>query len=129
MKQIIFEMQENGLLNKLRKKWTMLKPDCRPIHNEGTPISLEKFISLPIILMIGIFIAFIIIIIENIFHTHQPKKHVSIHVANNIRLQKLFMKLQDNLNDNDIFHDSPITMRTLLKEIQNHNDILLDADG
>ena len=66
MKQIIFEITENGQLNILLKKWTVPKPDCRPINNEGKPLSLEKMISLFIISMMGIFIAIIIIIIEKI---------------------------------------------------------------
>ena len=43
-----------------------------------------------------------------------------------MKLQRLFMKLQNNLNDDNFFNESPITMRTLLKEIQNHNDLLID---
>ena len=128
MKQAIFKMKENGQLNKLLKKWAIPKPDCGPIHKEGTPISVEKIISLLIISMIGIFIAIIIIAIENIFHAYKPRKHVSIKESNNRKLQRLYMKLQNNLNDDECFHESPITMRTLLKEIQNHNNLLIDAN-
>ena len=129
MKQVIFEMKENGQLNKLLSKWAIPKPDCGPIQNEGIPISLKKIISLLIISMIGILLAIIIIIIENIiFRVYKPWKHVSIKEANNIKLQRLCMKLQNNLNDDEIFHEVPITMRTLLKEIQNHNDLLIDAN-
>ena len=124
MKQIIFEITENGQLNKLLKKWTMPKPNCKPIHKEGKPLSLEKMISLFIISMMGIFIAIITIIIENIFHAYKPKKHVSIKEANNMKLQRLFMKLQNN---DEFFNESPITMRTLVKEIQEHNDLLIDS--
>ena len=47
-----------------------------------------------------------------------------------MKLQRFFMKLQNNLNDEVFFHESPITtMRTLLKEIQNHIDSLIDAEG
>ena len=101
MKQIIYLMKENGQLNKLLKKWTKPKPDCGSIHKEGIPISLEKIISLLIISMIGIFIAIIIIVIENIFHVYKPRKHISIKEANNKKLQRLYMKLQNNLNDNE----------------------------
>ena len=129
MKQVIFEMKENGQLNKLLKKWAIPKPDCGPIQKEGTPISLEKIISLLIISMIGILLAIIIVIIENIILcVYKPRKHVSIKEANNIKLQRLYMKLQNNLNDDEIFHEVPITMTTLLKEIQNHNDLLIDAN-
>ena len=124
--EIIIEMTVNGQLNRFLRKWTLPKPDCKPIYEAGASLSLEKMISLFIISMIGIFIAIVTIIIENIFHAYKPKKHVSIKEANNMKLQRLFMKLQKNLNDDDFFNESPITMRTLLKEIQNHNDLLID---
>ena len=89
MKQIIFEIIENGQLDKLRKKWTVPKPDCRPLHKEGKPLSLEKMISLFIISMIGIFIAIIILIIEKIFHAYKFRNHVSIKEKNNMKLQRL----------------------------------------
>ena len=76
MKQIIFEMTLNGQMNRLIKKWKMPKPDCKPIHREGEPLSLEKMISLFIISMMGIFIAITIIIIEKIFHAYKPRNHV-----------------------------------------------------
>ena len=77
MKQIIFEITENGQLNKLLKKWTLPKPDCNPIHKDGKPLSIEKMISLFIISMIGIFIAINILIIEKIFHAYKSRDHVS----------------------------------------------------
>ena len=86
-------------------------------------------ISLFIISMIGIFMAIIINIIENIFHAYKPRMHVSIKEANNMKLQILFMKLQNNFNDDEFFHESPITMRTLIKEIQNHNDLLINVSN
>ena len=129
MKQVIFEMNENGQLNKLLRKWAIPKPDCGPIHNEGIPISLEKIISLLIISMIGILLAIIIVITENIIcRVYKPRKHVSIKEANNTKLQRLFMKLQNNLNEDEIFQEVPITIRILLNEIQNHNDLLIDAN-
>ena len=87
MKQIIFEIKENGQLNRLIKKWTVPKPDCRPHHKEGKPLSLEKIISLFIISMIGILIAIIILIIEKILHAYKPRIHVSIKETNNMKLQ------------------------------------------
>ena len=83
-------------------------------------------ISLFIISIIGIFIAIIIIIIENVFHAYKPMKRASIKESNNMKLQRIFMKLQNNLNDEDFSHEKPITMKKLIKEIQNHNDLLID---
>ena len=129
MKQIIFEMTQNGQMNRLIKKWKMPKPDCKPIHREGEPLSLEKMISLFMISMIGFSIAIVINIIENVFHAFKPRKHLQVPIKeiNSMKLQKIFMKFQENLNADEFFHESPITMRILLKEIQNQNDLLIDA--
>ena len=89
MKQIIFEITENGQLNKLLKKWTVPKPDCSPIHKDGKPLSMEKIVSLFIISIIGTFSAIIILIIEKIFHAYKPRNHVSIKRKNNMKLQRL----------------------------------------
>ena len=78
MKHIIFQMTENGQMNKILMKWTLPKPDCNPIQDEGSPLSLRKLISLFIISMIGIFIATILLIIEKIFHAYKPRNHVSV---------------------------------------------------
>ena len=129
MNQIIFEITENGQLNRLIKKWSLPKPDCRPIHKEGKPLGLEKMNSLFLLSIFGILIAIITIIIENIFHAYKPRKHVSIKEANHMNLQRFFMKLQQNLNDEIFFHESPVTtMRTLLNEMQNHIDLITDVE-
>ena len=129
MNQIIFEITENGQLNRLIKKWTLPKPDCRPIHKEGKPLGLEKMNSLFLFSIFGILIAIITIIIENLYHSHKPRKHVSIKEANNMNLQRFFMKLQKNLNDEIFLHESPVTtMRTLLNEMQNHIDLITDVE-
>ena len=107
MKHIIFEMTEKGQLNRLIKKWTLPKPDCRPIHKEGKPLGLEKMISLFMFSMIGMCFATIIIIIENIFHACKPKKHVSIEDVKTEKLQRLFIKFKNNLIDEGFFHELP----------------------
>ena len=117
-------MTVNGLLNRFLRKWTLPKPDCRPIYEEGTALSLEKMISLFIISMIGIFIAIIIMINEKIFYEYKPKKQVSMKEANDMKLQRLFWKLQNILSNKEFFHES--TMKELIRETQNHNDMLID---
>ena len=44
-----------------------------------------------------------------------------------MKLQRLFMKLQNNLNNDEFFNESPITMRTLAKELQKHNDLVINS--
>ena len=118
-------MRENGQLNQLLKKWSVSEPNCNPLHKEGKPLSLEKMISLFIISIIGIFIGFIILIIEKIIHAYKPIQQNSIKESNKMKLQKLFLKLQKTLNDDEVFLES--TMKTLDYEIQNHNSLLNDA--
>ena len=81
-------------------------------------------ISLFIISMIGIFFAIIIMITEKIFYKYKPKKQVSMKEANDMKLQRLFLKLQNILSNKEFFHES--TMKELIQETQNHNDMLID---
>ena len=118
-------MRENGQLNQLLKKWSVSEPNCNPLHKEGKPLSLEKMISLFIISIIGIFIGFIILIIEKIIHAYKPIQQNSIKESNKMKLQKLFLKLQKTLNDDEVFLES--TMKTLDYEIQSHNSLLNDG--
>ena len=126
MKQIIIEMIVNGQLNRFLRKWTLPKPDCRPIYEEGTALSLEKMISLFIISMIGIFIAIIIMITEKISYKYKTKKQVSMKQANDMKLQRLFLKLHNILSNKEFFHES--TMKELIQETQNYNDRLIEEN-
>ena len=122
MRHIIFQMTEAGQLNKLLKKWSVPEPNCSPLHKEGKSLGLEKMISLFIIAMIGICFGFIILIIEKICHDYQPIKNVSIKESNKMKLQRLFLKLHESLNDDEVFLKS--TMSTLMEDMQYHNDLL-----
>ena len=44
--------------------------------------------------------------------------------ANDMKLQRLFLKLQNILSNQEFFHES--TMKELIQETQNHNDMLID---
>ena len=125
MKKIIYQMTETGQLNQLQKKWFAPEPNCSPLNKEVKSLSWEKMISLFIISIIGIFIALIILIIEKIFHSCNPKRPTSIEEEENkMKLQRFFMKLQEtlSLNDDEVFLKS--TMSTLIEEIQNYNALL-----
>ena len=65
-------------------------------------------ISLFMFSMIGMCFATIIIIIENIFHAYNPKKHVSIEEVKTKKLQRLFIEFQNNLLDEGFFLQLPI---------------------
>ena len=122
MRHIIFQMIDTGQLNKLLKKWSVPEHNCSPLHIEGKSLGLEKMISLFIISLIGLSIGFIILIIEKLCHNYQPKRNVSIKELNKMKLQRSFLKFQESLNDDKVFVES--TMRTLMEDMQFHNDLL-----
>ena len=122
MRHIIFQMTETGQLNKLLKQWSVPEHNCSPLHKEGKSLGLEKMISLFIISVIGISIGFIILIIEKICHDYEPIRHVSIKELNKMKLQRSFLKFQESLNEDKVFLSS--TMRTLMEDMQYHNDLL-----
>ena len=122
MKHVIFQMRETGQLNKLQKKWSVPEPNCSPLHKEGKPLSLEKMISLFILSIIGIFIGLIIFIIEKLCYAYKPRRQQE---SNKMKLQKLFLKLQKTLNNDEVFLDS--TMSTLIEDMQHHNTLLKDT--
>ena len=125
MKQVILQMTEAGQLNELLKKWSVPEPDCSSLDKEGKPLGWEKMISLFILSIIGICIGFIILIIEKICYAYKPIRQVSIKESNKMKLQKLFSKLQETLNDDEVFLKS--TMSTLIENMQHRNALLKDT--
>ena len=127
MKQVIYEISGSigGKLSQLQKKWRAPKPTC-PSIDEGIPLNYQKLISIFILALIGIFLAFIILIIEKIWFANSPKKYIitTKKEANKKKIQDFFTKLQANLNNDDVFLSSTITTRSLVKEIQNQNELL-----
>ena len=121
MKKIIRQMKESGQLTKLLKKYSVSEPDCSPLHQAGKPVGFEIMISLFIISLIGILLGSIILITEKLCHAYKPMKNVSVKESNKMKLQRLFLKLQENLNDDEVFLQS--TMRTLIEGMQKHNEL------
>ena len=129
MKQIIFEIIEDGRLDQLQNKWKALPPNCDTSQN-GKSLGLEKLISTFIITLIGIFNAIIILFVEKIFYAccAECKSHVSITKANEKKLEAFFKKFLSNLKKDEIFLKSPnITMNSLIMEMKNHNVLLNNA--
>ena len=128
MKQIIFEIIEDGRLDQLQNKWKALPPNCDTSQN-GKSLGLEKLISTFIITLIGIFNAIIILFVEKIFYAcAERKSHISITKANEKKLEAFFKKFLSNLKKDEIFLKSPnITMNSLIMEMKNHNVLLNNA--
>ena len=130
MKQIIFEIIEDGRLDQLQNKWKALPPNCDTSQN-GKSLGLEKLISTFIITLIGIINAIIILFVEKIFYAccAERKTHVSITKANEKKLEAFFKKFLSNLKKDEIFLKSPnITMNSLIMEMKNHNVLLNNAN-
>ena len=127
MKKIIRQLKETGQLNQLLKKYSVSEPNCSPLYKEGKSLSLEKMISLFIISVIGILLGCIILITEKLCHIYKPMKNVSVKESNKMKLQRLFLKLQENLNDDEVF--LPSTMTTLIEDMQQHNILLKDNNN
>ena len=58
-----------------RNKWKILKTDCTPLIQRGTPINIEKISSILIILFCGLLFTLITLIIEKRFQPAFQSKH------------------------------------------------------
>ena len=76
MKIVLFEITENGQLDKILRKWQPPKPDCSPLIKTGKPMKFEKLISLFFIILIGIILALIMLLLEY-FYVYYIKPSIS----------------------------------------------------
>ena len=60
----LLKLNENGKLYKIAKRWQSMRPNCNPLVRKGNPLSLEKLISIFMILLLGIICALIVMLIE-----------------------------------------------------------------
>ena len=60
-------MRKNGLLDRLSKKWSDQDNSCDSSNKSGRSLSVEKSISIFLILALGAFIALAILIIEKLW--------------------------------------------------------------
>ena len=72
MKIVLFEITENGQLDKILRKWQPPKPDCSPLIKTGKPMKFEKLISLFFIILIGIILALIMLLLEYFYVYIKP---------------------------------------------------------
>ena len=129
MRHLIFQMTERGQINKLLKKWEILKHDCGAIHRIGKPLSWQKLITVFIIVIMGISIALVTLFIEKIYHIYQQNTNpiycLTVKEANLSKLQHILKKIDCNLkNDSTIEHS---IIRALNQEMENYNYLLNDA--
>ena len=60
----LLKLNENGKLYKIAKRWESMRPNCNPLVRKGNPLSLEKLISIFMILLLGIICALFVMLIE-----------------------------------------------------------------
>ena len=60
----LLKLNENGKLFKISKRWESMRPNCNPLVRKGNPLSLEKLISIFMILLLGIICALFVMLIE-----------------------------------------------------------------
>ena len=129
MKKIIYDITEQGLLQQIMKKYEDQNPDCSPLHKEGRSLSLEKLISVFIIILIGMSIALTILVFEKKFRNNKTWTCASKNEeANKMKLQKNLETHQDSLNNDEDFLESTndeifleSTNEALIKVMQRHN--------
>ena len=94
MKQAIYEMIEKGQLAKLKNKWAYeTNSNCTP-ERKGKPLSFYKLVTLFMIPIIGLILALLILVMENVFGqkctNHDLKKEVTKQ-----RLKACFNELKE----------------------------------
>ena len=77
MKQVIFDMYENGYLSRIKRTWKLReKQNCGAmISKQGRPLSTEKLASLFVIVFIGIILAICIMLMEFVTGHFQKKSN------------------------------------------------------
>ena len=65
LKSKVLDMIQNGELQKLIKKWENKEPDCSTLDKKGKPLTLQKLISLFLIIATGCLLVLFIFIVEN----------------------------------------------------------------
>ena len=67
LKSAINEMRKNGLLDRLSKKWSDQDNSCDSLTKSGSSLSVEKSITIFLILAFGAVLALVILIIEKLW--------------------------------------------------------------
>ena len=133
MKQIIFELMEGGQLNQLQKKWEDSQPDCGVLHRSGNALGWQKIMTVFVIIIMGILMAFVTLVIEKIYHHNyqgifhsNSTKCLSVKEINKIKLQETLKEINSNLN-NDILIRCTM-MESLYQAIENYNSTMSEGE-
>ena len=85
------------------EKWQVKEPDCKPLTNTGNPLTLEKLISLFMIVCSGILLALIVMIFElfsQCFIQNEVQLHSRIDNKDLLEFKKILAEIQNDLLQN-----------------------------
>ena len=100
MDRVLVKFSENAQMYKIIQKWQVKEPDCKPLRNIGNPLSLEKLVSLFLIICAGISLALIVMIFELCGHLSTSdalQLHPNIKDKNLLKLEKIMADIQNDL--------------------------------
>ena len=75
LKSAINEMRKNGLLDRLSKKWSDQDNSCDSLTKSGRSLSVEKSITIFLILAFGAVLSLVILIIEKLWIRGESETH------------------------------------------------------
>ena len=111
LKQVIFDITETGQLHQLRKKWQSEEQNCEPLRPVGTPLSFGKLYTLFLIVVMGVFLAMIILLIEKyILAREKETKKDSLEIEDDApkkvltattKMESLLLELQSTFSNMD----------------------------
>ena len=82
------------------QKWQVKIPDCKPVRNTGNPLSLEKLISLFMIICGGIVLALMVMIFELSSHSSMSNdEQLHARIEDNEKIDKIIVEIQNGLQN------------------------------
>ena len=100
MDRVLVKLSENAQMYKTIQKWQVKEPDCKPLRNTGNPLSLEKLISLFLIICAGIIIALIVMVFELCGHSSNSDEVLlksRIEDKDLLKFGKILAEIQNDL--------------------------------
>ena len=99
MDRVLIKLSENGQTYKTMEEWQVKEPDCKPLTNTGNPLTLEKLISLFMIVCSGILLALTVMIFE-LFSKCFTQNEVQLDNKDLLKFKKILEEIQNDLPRN-----------------------------
>ena len=96
MDRVLVKLSENGQTYKTMEEWQVKEPDCKPLTNTGNPLTLEKLISLFMIVCCGISLALTVMIFE-LFSKCFTQNEVQLDNKDLLKFKKILEEIQNDL--------------------------------